>query len=68
LTSIELSFYLCNILRDSRKTSPGETKMWAVVRENGHFYRAIRRHSTDYTVTRCLSVLLSKTFSFMSAP
>jgi len=37
LASIEFSFHPCNILRDSRRASPGETKMWAAVRENGDF-------------------------------
>jgi len=37
LASIELSFHLCNILRDSRRDVARETKMWAAVRENGNF-------------------------------
>ena len=35
LTSIELSFHPCVIIAGA---SPGETKMWAAVRENGDFF------------------------------
>jgi len=38
LASIELSFHPCNILHDNRRGSPGETKMWAAVRENCDFF------------------------------
>ena len=38
LASIELSFHPCNILRDNRRASLGETKMWDAVRENGDFF------------------------------
>ena len=38
LASTELSFHPRNILRDNRRASPGETKMWAAVRENGDFW------------------------------
>ena len=46
LASTELSFHPCNILRDSRRgVSLGETKMWAVVRENGDFITVV-----NYTI------------------
>jgi len=45
--------------------SPGETKMWAAVRENDDFYRAMRCISAvmlSVVVMQCLSVRLSVTF------
>ena len=41
LASTELSFHPCNILRIVAGASPGETKMWTVVRENGDFVTVV---------------------------
>jgi len=44
--SIELSFHACNILRVCviiAGASPGETKMWPAVRENGDFFALVVR-------------------------
>jgi len=40
-----LMMMMMNILRDSRRASPGETKMWAAVRENFDFLTVV-----NYTV------------------
>jgi len=54
LASIGLSFHPCNILRDSRRASLGETKMWAAVRENGDFFNCCTLHNfltvVNYTI------------------
>ena len=39
--------------------SPGETKMWAAVRKNSDFYRAMLCITAVYAVMRCLSVCAS---------
>ena len=45
-----LSYF--NVLLDSRRASPGETKMWAAVRENGDFLTVINYFVTvvNYTI------------------
>jgi len=45
LASIELSFHPCNYCVIVAGVSPGETKMWAVVRENGDFVTVV-----NYTI------------------
>jgi len=40
LNCFSIQWHSCNILRDNRRAgaSPGETKMWDAVRENGDFF------------------------------
>jgi len=64
LASTELSFHLCNILRDCRRGVPrANKKMKAGVRKNDDLYRTMHMHKLgicQHAVSICLSVRLSR--------
>ena len=43
LASTEMSFHSCNVLRDCRRASPGQTKMKAGVCKNDDFFAIVVR-------------------------
>jgi len=59
--SIEFSFHPYNIYRDCPGASPGKTKMWTAVRENGDFFTFVDHVKTNKHMFEFFSPSRSRT-------